>query len=323
MTPFDGIVGQDTAIHLLERAIAQQRIAPGYLFAGPEGVGRRRVATGLATLLLGGQDHPVIQRRIDHRNHPDLLWVAPTYLHQGKVITPAEAEERGVKRKSPPQIRLEQIRDVARFLSRPPLEAPQAVVVLDGAETMAEAAANGLLKTLEEPGKATVVLLAPDTAALLPTLVSRCQTIPFRRLSPADLATALITQGHGDILQQPELLALAQGSPGAAIAAWETLQRLPREILTAVDPLPSTLRSALDLARLLAKTLDLETQLWLLDYLQQRQWQRWSETGPQGPSPSPMVLQTLETARQRLRQFVQPRLVWEVTLMAIVPAANG
>jgi DNA polymerase-3 subunit delta' len=323
MTPFDGVVGQDTAIHLLERAIAQQRIAPGYLFAGPQGVGRRRVATGLATLLLGGQDHPVIQRRIGDGNHPDLLWVAPTYLHQGKPITPAEAEERGIKRKSPPQIRLEQIRDVARFLSRPPLEAPQAVVVLEGAETMAEAAANGLLKTLEEPGKATVVLLAPDTAALLPTLVSRCQTIPFRRLSPTDLATALTAQGHGDILQQPELLALAQGSPGAAIAAWETLQSLPRELLTAVDPLPSTLRSALDLARLLTKTLDLETQLWLLDYLQQRQWQRWSETGPQGPSPSPVILQTLETARQRLRQFVQPRLVWEVTLMAIVPAANG
>jgi DNA polymerase-3 subunit delta' len=320
MTPFDGVVGQDTAIHLLERAIAQQRIAPGYLFAGPEGVGRRRVATGLATCLLGGQDHPVIQRRIGDLNHPDLLWVAPTYLHQGKPITPAEAEERGIKRKSPPQIRLEQIRDVARFLSRPPLEAPQAVVVLEGAETMAEAAANGLLKTLEEPGKATVILLAPDTAALLPTLVSRCQTIPFRRLSPADLATALTAQGHGDIMQQPELLALAQGSPGAAIAAWETLQQLPREILAAVDPFPSTLRSALDLARLLTKTLDLETQLWLVDYLQQRQWQRWSQTSPQGAAP--MILKTLETARQRLRQFVQPRLVWEVTLMALVPLAN-
>ncbi|MEB3266951.1 MAG: DNA polymerase III subunit delta' [Leptolyngbya sp.] len=309
MTPFAGIVGQDTAISLLERAIAQGRVAPGYLFAGPAGVGRRRVALALATLLLGGEDRPAIQRRIGDRNHPDLLWVEPTYLHQGRPITPAEAEDLGVKRKSPPQVRLEQIRDVARFLSRPPLEAPQAVVVLEGAETMAEGAANGLLKTLEEPGNATLILLAPDTAALLPTLVSRCQTVPFRRLAPAELATVLTTQGQGDILQQPEMLALAQGSPGAAIAAWETLQALPSEVLAAVDPFPQTLRSALDLARLLAKDLDLETQLWLVDYLQQRHWHQ---------SRSPQMIQALETARQHLRQFVQPRLVWEVTLMGMV-----
>jgi DNA polymerase-3 subunit delta' len=229
----------------------------------------------------------------------------------------AEAETLGVKRKSPPQIRLEQVREVARFLARPTLEAERAVVVLEGAETMAESAANGLLKTLEEPGKATVILLAPNTASLLPTLVSRCQIVPFRRLSPTDLAAVLTAAGQGDLLQHLEVLALAQGSPGAAIAAGEQLQSLPKEILAAVDPLPTTLRSSLDLARTIAKTLDLESQLWLLDYLQHRHWQ----TQAQRPSSPLTTLTAFESARQALRQFVQPRLVWEVTLMALGPAA--
>ncbi len=52
------------------------------------------------------------------------------------------------------------------------------MVVIEDAETMAEPAANGLLKTLEEPGKATLILIAPSPEALLPTLVSRCSAFP-------------------------------------------------------------------------------------------------------------------------------------------------
>ncbi len=308
-SPFLGIVGQDTAISLLERAIAQARIAPGYLFVGPAGVGRRLAALAFATELLGGGDLPALHRRIQQRNHPDFLWVEPTYLHQGRPVSVTEAETLGVRRKSPPQVRLEQIRDVARFLSRPPLEATRAVVVIEGAETMAESAANGLLKTLEEPGAATLILLAPDLASLLPTLISRCQAIPFRRLGVADLTLVLQRQGHETLLNQAEILALAQGSPGQAIAAWKQLQGLPEDLLSAIASLPTSLRQALELARHIAKALDLEAQLWLVDYLQYRHWHR---------HPNLQVIQALEQARQHLRHFVQPRLVWEVTLMTLV-----
>jgi hypothetical protein len=95
-----------------------------------------------------------MQNRVRQRNHPDLLWVEPTYMNQGKRLSTKEAEEAGLKRKAPPQIRLEQVREIGEFLSRPPLEAGRSVVVLEQAETMGEGAANGLLKTLEEPGKA-------------------------------------------------------------------------------------------------------------------------------------------------------------------------
>lgn len=307
---FDHIVGQAQAVELLVQAVIRERIAPGYLFVGPAGIGRSMVAAAFAAMLLDSNDETPdnLKRRIRSRNHPDLLWVEPTYLHQGKLLTVAEAQEAGIKRRGRPQIRLEQIRDIARFLSRPPLEANQAVVVIEAADLIAEAAANGLLKTLEEPGKATLVLIAPDQQTLLPTIISRCQTIPFRRLGPADMAQVLTELGHGEILQHSELLNLAQGSPGSAIASWQQLQTIPTELLQQINQPSANLRSALTLARQIAQTLEPESQLWLLDYLQQGRWQRGHGQG----------MAQLELARKQLLRYVQPRLVWEVTLMNLV-----
>ena len=56
------------------------------------------------------------------RNHPDPLWVEPTYQHQGRLLTRAEAEEAGLSRRTLPQLRLEQIRDIGRRLARQPVE---------------------------------------------------------------------------------------------------------------------------------------------------------------------------------------------------------
>ena len=307
---FAHIIGQHQAIDLLIQAIIRQHIAPGYLFVGPTGVGRSLVATGFATLLLSHSPTPTdnLNHRIRSRNHPDLLWVEPTYLHQGKLLTVAEAQTAGLKRRGRPQVRLEQIREIARFLSRPPLEAPRAVVVIESAELIAEAAANGLLKTLEEPGEASLILIAPDQQTLLPTLISRCQTISFRRLSPADMTQVLTRIDHTEILDYPEILSIAQGSPGSAIASWEQLQTIPPELIQQLSqPIP-TVRNALELARQIAQVLEIDSQLWLLDYLQQSRWHRGQGQG----------MQELEIARKQLLNYVQPRLVWEVTLMTLI-----
>lgn len=296
-------IGQSAAIALLEAAIARNRVAPAYLFAGTEGIGRAMTARYFARRLLG--DHHQLV------NHPDLLWVEPTYLHNGQLYTTAEAEDKGLKRKTSPQIRLEQVRAIARFLSKPPLEADRSLVVIQHAETMGEGAANGLLKTLEEPGRATLILIAPSTESLLPTLISRCQRIPFYRLSPSDLAQVLETRGHGEILQRPAIMAAAQGSPGAAIAAWEQLQAIPAELIDRASHIPTTLRAALDLARDISKTLDPPDQLWLIDYLQNAYWQTRGMAAQ-------TAIERLEQARKQIRAFVQPRLVWEVALMELV-----
>lgn len=309
---FSTLIGQERAIALLQGAIAANRIAPAYLFAGPPGIGRSLAARAFTELLfctnIPADKQISVQKRLKQGNHPDLLWVEPTYLHNGTLLSATEAAQKGLQRKAPPQIRLEQIREITRFLSRSPLEASRKVVVLEQAETMAEAAANGLLKTLEEPGKATLLLIAPSIESLLPTLVSRCQRIPFYRLAQNEMEVVLRKTGHEEILKESSVLAIAQGSPGEAIAAFEQLQAISAELLVQLTQVPKSPRKALELAKEIDKTLDTQAQLWLVNYLQHSYWQNQHKAG---------IIQQLEQARKYLLSYAQPRLVWEVTLLEL------
>jgi DNA polymerase-3 subunit delta' len=309
---FAPVVGQRQAVELLTQAVRQNRVAPAYLFVGADGIGRKLVARCFIELLFSTttESHkiPVLQKQLRQGNHPALLWVEPTYQHQGQRLTASEASEKGVKRKAPPIIRLEQIREITQFLSRPPLSAPRNIVVLEQAETMAEAAANALLKTLEEPGQATLILIAPAVESVLPTLVSRCQRIPFDRLNSAQMAQVLEQTGKGAILQHPAILNLAAGSPGSAIASYQQLQTIPSELWEQAIQIPHSYRSALELARKIDQTLEIEVQLWLVDYLQQSYWEQ---------KQLPQTIAQLEKARKNLLCYAQPRLVWECTFLAL------
>jgi DNA polymerase-3 subunit delta' len=310
MSNFKQVVGQTQAVELLQQAIAQNRIAPAYLFSGPNGVGRGLVAKCFCELLLchriAETQHQLIQQKLSAGNHPDLLWVQPTYQHQGKLLTPKEAEAAGVKRKAPPQIRIEQIRDITHFLARPPLEATRTVVVIEESHTMTEAAANGLLKTLEEPGRATLILIAPSIDNLLPTLVSRCQRIPFYRLATTQIKDILQQNGYAEIFYDLALLDIAQGSPGEAIASWSQWQTIPEEIREKLKKWPKNPLEGLELAKIIAQELDTQVQLWLVDYLQYYYWRK---------QKNPQHLKILEKTRQALLAYVQPRLVWECTFI--------
>jgi len=324
---FSHLIGQDQAVELLTSTISRRRIAPAYLFSGPEGVGRYLAALEFSTLILTGkQEESLVRRKVNQHNHPDFLSIEPTYLQQGKLLTEAEAETEGLKRKAAPQIRIEQIREITQFLSRPPLEAPRAVVIIKEAQTMAEAAANALLKTLEEPGLATILLIAPSADALLPTLVSRCQRIPFSRLATAELKQVLIQNNYHELVEQDNILAIAQGSPGEAVTAAEHLKSLPSTLLEQLQTLLTDqekssllqIHLALTLAKEIAQTLDFKTQIWLVNYLQQWYW----NNALKGSSPLAIGsgLEQLETSRKLLLRYVQPRLVWEVTFLNIIKA---
>jgi len=185
---FADLLGQPRAVALLEAALERRRIAPAYLFVGADGIGRRLAALRFLEGVVAGPEAwraglPGLRRRLAQGNHPDLLWVEPTYQHQGQLVKASEALAEGVNRRSAPQIRLEQIRELTRFLARHPVEAPGGLVVLEGAEAMAEGAANALLKTLEEPGAGLLILISAAPDQLLSTIRSRCQQIPFVRLS--------------------------------------------------------------------------------------------------------------------------------------------
>ena len=309
---FEDLLGQTRAVALLEASLVKGRLAPAYLFAGPDGVGRRLAALRfLEGVLAGLQGDAGIRRRLQEGNHPDLLWVEPTYQDKGQLVPASKAEELGLARRAAPQLRLEQIRDVSRFLSRRAVEARGCVVVLEDAEAMAEGAANALLKTLEEPGEGLLILIAATPEQLLTTIRSRCQQIPFTRLSSEQLAVVLERCGEpAPTADPPELLELAAGSPGALLRCRQAWADLPEGLAArlldmgaAAEPL-----QALALARDLAEALDAEQQLWLLGWWQLALWRR------QAPVAR---LQRLERLRSQLRAYVQPRLAWEVALLEL------
>ena len=311
---FDGLVGQPLAVDLLEAALQQKRLAPAYLFAGPEGVGRRLAALRfLEGVLSEGVGCERARRRLEDRNHPDLVWIEPTFQHQGRLLTRDEAVDAGVNRRTPPQLRLEQIRGVRRALGRQPVESTRGMVVIESTEAMAEAAANALLKTLEEPGHGLLILLTAAPERLRSTIRSRCQLIRFVRLdlpSVAEVLRRLDAVEH----DPPELLAMAAGSPGAVLEHRNRWAALPTELMPRLRQLPNEPMHALALARDVCEALDGEQQLWLINWWQQALWTS---------SRDVESLKRLETLRRHLLSFVQPRLAWEVALLDLTKEARS
>jgi DNA polymerase-3 subunit delta' len=151
---------------------------------------------------------------------------------------------------------------------------------------MAEGAANALLKTLEEPGDGLLILIAVAPDQLLTTIRSRCQQIPFTRLSPSQLTTVLERCGEAGIGDDPPVLVeLAAGSPGALLRCRQAWAALPAGL---ADRLLGLAASA--------------------DPWQLALWRR------QAPLAQ---LQRLEQLRSQLRSYVQPRLAWEVALLEL------
>ena len=314
---FSELQGQPLAQRLLVAALQNDRLAPAYLFSGPDGVGRRLAALRFLEGLLGGGDAvPRERRRLEERNHPDLLWVEPTYNHQGRLIPRSEAESMGVSKRTPPQVRLEQIRELSRFLARQPLQSPRGLVILEQPEAMAEGAANALLKTLEEPGHGLLILLSAAPERLLTTIRSRCQQIRFTRLSERCMHSVLgqLPEGKGEqalalAATHPELLALAGGSPGALMEHVRMWNTIPEELRQRLQTLPTTPLNALALARDVSEQLDGDQQLWMINWWQQTLWIA---------STQPDRLRRLDRLRQHLLSFVQPRLAWEVALLNLI-----
>lgn len=220
---FNDIVGQERPVGILSRAVERDRTAQAYLFLGMEGVGKRLAAYSLAKALncRGERSKPYLScdcclscLKIDHGNHPDVQVVGGT----------------------PELIKIGQVRELQRKLHYKPLEGRKKVVIIDGAEKLGLAAANALLKTLEEPPPETlIILISTSLSLLLPTIISRCQKIRFQPLSIESLRKVV---GRALPLQEEALQSLAflsGGSPGRALqlaedSIWETRKELLERI---------------------------------------------------------------------------------------------
>lgn len=214
---FRTLIGQEKAKTLLQRSCRSERLSHAYLFRGPAGVGKKRAALALAAALncAGPQGEDACGRCISCRkfgsgNHPDFLAIYP----EGAAI------------------KINQIRTLKQNLEFPPHEARFRVALLADVHTMRREAANSLLKTLEEPPAHTILVLTGDEAgAILPTIISRCQVIPFFALPYRRVAEALekepLPPGAA-----AALAAAAEGSLGRArTLASRNLLAFRRELL--------------------------------------------------------------------------------------------
>ncbi|HBE34661.1 MAG TPA: DNA polymerase III subunit delta' [Cyanobacteria bacterium UBA11368] len=312
---FDAIAGQSTAIKLLHRAVSTNNLPNAYLFAGIDGVGKRMTARGFIKALfchsLPTEKADNCLDQIELGKHPDVLWIEPTYIHNDNIIPVSMAIREQLTFKQPPQIRSEQIREIDRFLAHLPITAPRQVVVIEQVELMATKAASALLKTLEEPGQATFILIASNAELLLPTIRSRCSLVPFRSLSYHQMERVLETTGHQEVLKQPEIVMMAQGSPGRAIASWHYFQKIDPSFLN--PPLNQSLVNLLATAKTICQKLDLATQQWLLEYWQYQLWKTQKNRE---------ISETLSNAKKSLK-LAQPQLVWETCLMKLAEIAGN
>ncbi len=154
------------ALELLTAALYQQRLAPA-LFAGPDGVGRsltaRRFLEGLCAG--GAQADPDLRRRLQQGNHPDLIWVEPTYSGERRAHHGDGSQRAWLEQENPAPDPPGADPRSQPFLARPPLDASRSMVVIEQAEAMAESAANALLKTLRSQAQGLLVLITRSPRA--------------------------------------------------------------------------------------------------------------------------------------------------------------
>lgn len=241
---FPGIFGHERSLSLLEAAIEGERVHHAYLFVGPEGVGKEKVARLFAKALVCESEARSSRpcqacegcRKAEHDSHPDVVMALPQ----------SEAVERGLLsradlEKAPSRdLRVAEVRELERRVRLPPYEARHKAVILTPADRMNQSAQNALLKTLEEPpGDTTLILITAAADALLPTVRSRCARMPFAPLPTEIVARELVERRGYDEGRARVLAALASGSLGAALELdAETVdeRRDLLERLRAVDP---------------------------------------------------------------------------------------
>ena len=184
MDSFETFPEQPEAKRLLRAALADAP-AHAYLFHGPPGVGKRRAAVAFAAELIGEPD------RVLRGAHPDVYSLEPVG----------------------DQIRIDDVRELRRDLHMRPFEAERRVYLIYSADTLNEDAADALLKDLEEPPPyAVIVLVANDLGPLPETIRSRCQHVPFRRLSERAVREEIDARAPG--LEAEKVTALARVAGG-------------------------------------------------------------------------------------------------------------
>ena len=225
------IRGHQTILEMLDRALSRGRLPHALLFAGPVGIGKKRVAQYLAQCLFCEQSAAdqldccgecSSCKQMVAGTHPDLISIE---CPPDKAVLPlsliiGKEEHRGRE-------------GVCYEMSLRPMSGDRRIAIIDDADKMNAESANALLKTLEEPtANYLMILIASELDAILPTIRSRCQLIRFAELSAEDVSELLLEQDLAESSDQAEQIARLSGGSLAVASQLldENLQELRNKI---------------------------------------------------------------------------------------------
>ena len=201
---FLDICGHEKQKVILKQALAQNRVGHSYLFSGIDASGKKTLALEFAKVVNCEKVDEINDScgecpacmKISRHNHPDIFFI--------------EAEGQF--------IRINAIREIQEQMTFKPMEGRKRVFVIDNADKMNDQAANALLKTLEEPSPANILILVTAKPYTLPsTIISRCRHMRFNPLSIDTVTKFLIERGNMEKQNALLLAGLSGGSIGQAL----------------------------------------------------------------------------------------------------------
>ncbi|MEF3280961.1 MAG: AAA family ATPase [Elusimicrobiota bacterium] len=225
---FEFIKGHRNIIEKLKQMIDLGEIPSTIIFYGKDGIGKLMVAKEFAREILlkycGGDSNlfgaiadedkkSECENMFDKGIHPDFLLVNMGY--QAALLNEKIEDQKSLK--------IDTLREVIKFSNLSPSFCQRKVIIIDTADKMTIDAQNSMLKTLEEPPQNTVILLVSSNPnLLLPTVLSRCYKIMFKKLREQDVMDILISKNYE--FKRAELLAkLSEGSVSIALKYDEIL----------------------------------------------------------------------------------------------------
>ena len=198
---FKDVVGQQAITDTLENAIAQNHLAQALLFCGPRGVGKTTCARILAKKI--NQDNT-------QKEDEDFAF---------NIFELDAASNNSV----------DDIRNLIDQVRIPPQVGKYKVYIIDEVHMLSQSAFNAFLKTLEEPPKHAIFILATtEKHKIIPTILSRCQIFDFKRITVKDAAAylAYISEQQGVVAEQDALHIIAQKADGAMRDALSIFDRV-------------------------------------------------------------------------------------------------